>query len=82
MTSIDSQRVDSQRVDSQRPDLQAAAASDLAVRPLSETDLDDILDLDSSAFGQDPPRDFLDDLVVPYLERSGGPLPRRKRSER
>ncbi len=41
---------------------------DLRVRPLSEADLDDILDLDSSAFGQDPPRDFLDDLVVPYLE--------------
>jgi len=44
------------------------AGSDLRVRSLSDADLDDILDLDSSAFGQDPPRDFLDDLVVPYLE--------------
>ena len=63
MTSIDSQGIDSQR-----SDLPAAGASDLRVRPLSGADLDDILDLDSSAFGQDPPRDFLDDLVVPYLE--------------
>ena len=60
--------IDSQGIDSQRSDLPAAGASDLRVRPLSEADLDDILDLDSSAFGQDPPRDFLDDLVVPYLE--------------
>jgi predicted acetyltransferase len=43
-------------------------AGDLRVRPLSRADLDDILDLDSAAFGQDPPRDFLDDLVVPHLE--------------
>lgn len=73
MTHIDSQSVDSQCVDSQRVEAQvsdrpAAPPSDLRVRPLSEADLDDILDLDSSAFGQDPPRDFLDDLVVPYLE--------------
>ena len=43
-------------------------ATNFRVRPLSRADVDDILDLDSSAFGQDPPRDFLDDLVVPYLE--------------
>lgn len=59
---------DSQSIDSQESDLPAAESSDLRVRPLSQADLDDILDLDSSAFGQDPPRDFLDDLVVPYLE--------------
>ena len=78
MTSIDSERIEAQGIDSQRIDSQrveapvsdrpAAQPAGLRVRPLSEADLDDILDLDSSAFGQDPPRDFLDDLVVPYLE--------------
>ena len=68
MTSIDSQRIDSQRIEAPVSDRPAAQPAGLRVRPLSEADLDDILDLDSSAFGQDPPRDFLDDLVVPYLE--------------
>ncbi len=44
------------------------SASELTVRPLSDSDVDDMLDLDSSAFGVDPPRDFLDDLVLPHLE--------------
>jgi predicted acetyltransferase len=40
----------------------------LPVVSLTAADLADILDLDTSAFGDDVPQDFLDDLVVPTLE--------------
>ena len=40
----------------------------LTVGPLSADDLPDILELDSSAFGQDPPPGFLEELIVPWLE--------------
>ncbi|MET0864864.1 MAG: GNAT family N-acetyltransferase [Nakamurella sp.] len=42
--------------------------SALTVRALGPDDLPDILALDSSAFGQDPPPGFLEELIVPWLE--------------
>ena len=44
------------------------ATSTLTVGPLTALDLPDILNVDASAFGQDLPQDFMDDLVVPWLE--------------
>jgi predicted acetyltransferase len=38
------------------------------VRALGPGDLPDILELDQSAFGQDPPPGFLEELIVPWLE--------------
>ena len=40
----------------------------LTVGALTADDLPDILNIDASAFGQDPPEDFMDELVVPWLE--------------
>ncbi len=40
----------------------------LTVVALTADDLPDILNIDASAFGQDPPEDFMDELVVPWLE--------------
>lgn len=45
-----------------------SAAQTLAVRALGPADLPEILELDSSVFGQDPPPGFLDELIVPWLE--------------
>lgn len=35
---------------------------------LTAADLPDIVDLDASAFGQDVPQDFFDDVIAPWLE--------------
>jgi predicted acetyltransferase len=40
----------------------------LPVRPLTPADLPDIIDVDAAAFGQDVPRDFLDEVILPWLE--------------
>jgi len=40
----------------------------LTVRALTADDLTDILELDSTAFGQDVPDDFLHEMMVPELE--------------
>ena len=40
----------------------------LTVRALTADDLTDILELDSTAFGQDVPDDFLHEMIVPELE--------------
>jgi len=40
----------------------------LQVTDLAAEDLQDILDIDAAAFGQDPPQDFLDVAIIPWLE--------------
>ena len=40
----------------------------LVVRDLKDDDLADILELDATAFGQDMPVEFLDEVIVPELE--------------
>ena len=40
----------------------------LPIVPLSASDLIDIIDVDSSAFGNDPPQDFLEQDILPWLE--------------
>ena len=40
----------------------------LQVTTLSADDLEDILDIDAAAFGQDAPQDFLDVAIIPWLE--------------
>ncbi len=40
----------------------------LVVRELKDHDLADILELDATAFGQDMPVEFLDEVIVPQLE--------------
>lgn len=46
----------------------ATSTTALTVAALTAADLPDILDIDASAFGQDMPQDFLDELIVPWLE--------------
>jgi predicted acetyltransferase len=46
----------------------APAVDVLTVGALTAEDLPDILNIDASAFGQDPPQDFMEELVVPWLE--------------
>ncbi len=44
------------------------APAPLQVTTLSADDLEDILDIDAAAFGQDPPQNFLDVAIIPWLE--------------
>ncbi len=46
----------------------AISTASLPVVALTADDLPDILNIDASAFGEDPPQDFIDELIVPYLE--------------
>ena len=46
----------------------SATGTDLPVTALSAVDLDEIIELDAAAFGEDAPRDFFDELIVPWLD--------------